>query len=114
MKFNALTQAEDSLQPDAARPSIDEPLNSPFNFSFPLKVLRMPAVQERTGYCRTSIYNRIQCGLWPKQVHLGGQRAVGWLEHEVSAMLAAYAAGKSEADIRTLVVHLEAQRKTFA
>jgi prophage regulatory protein len=40
-----------------------------------------------------------------------GARAVGWPEHEVTAINAARIAGKSDAEIRELVFRLEAARK---
>jgi len=40
-------------------------------------ILRLPAVQERTGLSRSTIYLRIKEGSFPKQVNLGA-RAVGW------------------------------------
>ncbi len=46
-------------------------------------ILRLPAVKERTGLSRSSIYLRISEGLFPKPISLGG-RAVGWIEKEIS------------------------------
>ena len=50
----------------------------------PLKVrfLRLPEVQRRTGLSRSTIYVRLERGLFPRPVSLGG-RAVGWIEAEV-------------------------------
>ena len=50
----------------------------------PLKVrfLRLPEVQRRTGLSRSTIYVRLEQGLFPRPVSLGG-RAVGWIESEV-------------------------------
>ena len=47
-------------------------------------ILRLPAVKERTGLSRSTLYLRMSFGLFPKPVGLGG-RAVGWLEAEVDA-----------------------------
>ncbi|CAN5474721.1 hypothetical protein BH11PSE7_BH11PSE7_00100 [soil metagenome] len=73
-------------------------------------ILRLPSVQSECGYSRSTIYLRITQGLWTKQVTLG-PRCIGWPAHEVAALNAARIAGKSESDIRALVVKLEAARK---
>lgn len=46
------------------------------------RILRLPAVKEKTGYSRSSIYLKISQGLFPKPISLG-ERAVGWLESEI-------------------------------
>ncbi len=76
-------------------------------------IYRLPAVKSASGYSRSTVYSRIAQGLWTKQVSLG-PRCVGWPENEVAALNAARIAGKSDDDIRTLVVKLEAARKTAA
>lgn len=48
--------------------------------------LRRKDVQFRTGLARSAIYLYIQQGAFQKPVPLG-QRAVGWLESEVSAWI---------------------------
>ena len=52
------------------------------------RILRRKQVENRTGLSRSTIYLRIQEGSFPKQIRLG-TRAVGWLEHEIDAWLAA-------------------------
>lgn len=47
-------------------------------------ILRRKQVEERTGLARSTIYQRIQDGTFPKPIHLG-VRAVGWLESEIDA-----------------------------
>ena len=76
-----------------------------------LTILRRRQVQAKTGYSRSTIYLRITQGLWPKPVSLGA-RAVGWPAGEVSALNAARIAGKSDDEIRALVVTLETERQT--
>lgn len=73
-------------------------------------ILRLPAVKARIGLSRSTIYLRISQGLWPKSVSLGA-RAVGWPSGEVVAINAARIAGKTDEEIRALVVKLEAARK---
>ena len=75
-----------------------------------ITILRLPAVKSSCGYSRSTIYLRITQGLWPKPISLG-PRSVGWPEHEVAAVNAARVAGKTEDEIRTLVLKLHAERK---
>jgi len=51
-------------------------------------ILRRKQVEKRTGLSRSTIYLRIQEGSFPRPVNLG-VRAVGWLENEIEAWLAA-------------------------
>jgi prophage regulatory protein len=74
-------------------------------------ILRLPAVKTESGYSRSTIYLRISQGLWTKPVSLG-PRCVGWPAHEVAALNAARIAGKTEDEIRALVLELEAARKS--
>jgi prophage regulatory protein len=50
-------------------------------------ILRRKQVQARTGLARSTIYQHIQAGTFPRPVQLG-PRAVGWLESEVSEWIA--------------------------
>ena len=74
------------------------------------KILRLPAVRSESGYSRSTVYLRIAQGLWTKPVSLGA-RAVGWPACEVAALNSARIAGKTDQEIRTLVIKLEADRK---
>lgn len=74
-------------------------------------ILRLPAIRSESGLSRSTIYLRIAQGLWTKPVSLGA-RAVGWPSNEVAAINAARIAGKTDDEIRALVVKLEAARKT--
>lgn len=73
-------------------------------------LLRLPAVKAESGASRSTIYLRIQQGLWPKPVRLG-PRSVAWPSGEVAAINTARIAGKTDDEIRVLVVKLEAARK---
>ena len=75
------------------------------------KIHRLPAVKSQSGLSRSTIYLRIDQRLWTKPISLGG-RAVGWPENEVDAINAARISGKSNDEIRALVVKLEAARKS--
>jgi prophage regulatory protein len=49
-------------------------------------ILRLPSVKTKTGLSRSTIYQRIAEGRFPKPISLGA-RAVGWVEAEVEAWL---------------------------
>jgi prophage regulatory protein len=61
----------------------------------PNTVLRLPEVKRRTGLSRSSIYNRIAQGTFPRGFSLGG-RARGWLEAEVEQWVTARAASRDK------------------
>ena len=69
----------------------------------PFTILRLPAIKARTGFSRSTVYLRISQGLWTKQVSLG-PRAVGWPDYECDSLTAARISGKTDAEIRELVV----------
>ena len=85
--------------------------HTPYGANMLQTILRLPAVRAGSGYSRSTIYLRIAQGLWTKQVCLG-PRSVGWPAGEVAALNAARIAGKSDDEIRDLVVKLEAARKS--
>ena len=74
-----------------------------------LTILRRKQIEAESGYSRSTLYLRIAQGLWTKQISLGA-RAVGWPAAEVDALNAARIAGKTDAEIRALVLRLEAVR----
>jgi len=76
-------------------------------------ILRLPIVLSERGRSRSSHYNDIQQGLFTRPVTIG-LRAVGWPVNEVATLNAARIAGKSDEEIRTLVIKLETARKTAA
>jgi prophage regulatory protein len=78
-----------------------------------ITILRRKQVQSRIGLSRSTLYLRIAEGTFPKPVSLGA-RAVGWPASEVEALNAARISGKSNSEIRDLVVKLEAARKKAA
>ncbi len=49
-------------------------------------ILRLPTVKARTGFSRSSIYQRVADGSFPRPVSLGA-RAVGWIESEIEAWI---------------------------
>lgn len=55
--------------------------------STPLSILRRNKVEARTGLSRSSIYQLMADGRFPKPIQLG-KRAVGWLESSVDTWIA--------------------------
>jgi prophage regulatory protein len=51
-----------------------------------LRILRLPAVREKTGYPTTTIYDKMKRGEFPRPVGLG-PHSVGWVESEVDEHL---------------------------
>jgi prophage regulatory protein len=75
-------------------------------------ILRRGQVESASGYSRSTLYLRIAQGLWPKPVSIG-PRAVGWPESEVDSLNAARIAGKTDGEIRALVVRLQGERRVL-
>ena len=51
-----------------------------------MTILRRKQVETRTGLSRTSIYEAVAAGTFPRAVKLGA-RAVGWVESEINDWL---------------------------
>ena len=51
-------------------------------------ILRRRHVEQRTGLSRSTLYQYMKDGVFPKPVQLG-LRAVGWLESDISKWIAA-------------------------
>ena len=62
------------------------------------RILRLSAVEDRTGLKHTAIYAWMAEGRFPRSVSLGN-KAVGWLEDEIDAWIAAR---KAERDATAL------------
>lgn len=75
-----------------------------------IKIERKPEVLARTGFSRSTLHLRIKENLFVPPVSLG-DRAVGWIEHEVNAVLSAMIAGSTKDELRALVSSLVEQRK---
>jgi prophage regulatory protein len=59
-------------------------------------ILRLPEVRKRIGLGRSSVYQLIRQGRFPRPVHLSA-RTVGWIESEVEQWIAERAADRSKA-----------------
>ena len=53
------------------------------------RLIRLPEVLDRIPLSRTSIYNRINDGTFPKPIKLGS-RSVAWLESAIDECIAAH------------------------
>lgn len=62
-----------------------------------MKILRPSEVCARTGLSNTTIWRKERAGKFPKRVQLG-PGAVGWLENEVDAWIAALQRGPISAN----------------
>jgi prophage regulatory protein len=56
------------------------------------RILRRKQCEVESGYSRSTIYQRMAQGLWPKAISLG-PRAVGWPAREIAALNEARIAG---------------------
>ncbi len=83
------------------------------NCSTELKIIRRPAVLNTFGFEKSTLYNRIDDDLIPPPVSLGGLRAVGWIHHEIQAVLAAMCSGASQEEIKVIVQELIIKRQQF-
>jgi prophage regulatory protein len=72
-------------------------------------LLRRSAIEQLTGYSRTTIYRQIKRGLFVRPVSIGGYR-VAWPSNEVDAINKARIAGKSEDQIKEIVEQLHNAR----
>lgn len=79
--------------------------------SYQERVLRKPEVVKITGLSNTSIFEKEKAGLFPTRISIG-TRAIGYIYSEISALVAAQAAGYNEEQIRNLLKLLETKRKT--
>ncbi len=52
------------------------------------KILRIKQIVEITGLGRSTIYEHMAIGLFPSPIKIG-KRAVGWLDSDISAWIAA-------------------------
>lgn len=72
---------------------------------FTFKLLRLNDVLSLRGIGKSQHYEDIQDGLFTPPVKIGS-RASAWPEHEVATINAARIAGKTEVQIRKIVIDL--------
>lgn len=51
------------------------------------RYIRLPEVRHLTGLSKAQIYALVAQGQFPKQIKLGGDRAVAWIESQVRAWM---------------------------
>ena len=78
-----------------------------------LTLLRTPDVLTAFGMKRPTLYEHMAKGLFPRPVKRGS-RFAAWPKHECDAVLSARIAGKTDDEIRSLVVELTDARRSFA
>jgi prophage regulatory protein len=74
-----------------------------------LVLLRLLGVLSRTAESRSTHYSKIADGTMVPPISIG-ERAAAYPEHEVEAIIAARIAGRSNEEIKELVLRLIAQR----
>ena len=74
---------------------------------------RAAEVVPAVGVSRATFFANIQRGLWTTPVALGPNSSA-WPKHERLAIMAAKMAGKTDDEIRALVIRLHAQRIELA
>ena len=68
----------------------------------PIILLRKTEVLNRTGLCKSTIYNKISKGTFPPPISIS-RRSVAWPEYEIDAVIRAFISGKSEDEVKHLV-----------
>jgi prophage regulatory protein len=77
----------------------------------PARILRLPAVKDRTGLATSTIYKLIRAGKFPRHIKIT-ERASGWLETDIDAWVESRARkGEAEQGEGTLL-RRSAGRKT--
>lgn len=69
-------------------------------------LLRLPAVMQRTGLKRSTVFLRVKQGLLTPSLR-NGERVAVWPETEIETINKARIAGKSDDEIRVLVASLK-------
>ena len=62
-----------------------------------MRILRRPDVETQTGLSRSTIYDFMKAGKFPRPVPLG-EKAVGWIEAEIEAWIEARVAEREAPD----------------
>ena len=77
-----------------------------------IKIVKQPAALEKFTFSKSTWFKQRKLGIVPPAISIG-ERAVGYLQHELDAVLAARIAGQSDEQIKELVKSLVAKRKEF-
>ena len=71
--------------------------------------ISMDKILSRMGGSRSSIYAKMNEGLFPTSVKIG-ERKVAWLVHEIDALMFFYMSSPSEEELRAFVKNMEEER----
>lgn len=77
-------QNQAATPPTAQAESPAPPITYPVGRLGNARILRLKQVVTTVGLAKSSIYRKIQLGMFPPPVKLGGARASGWLSTEVT------------------------------
>jgi prophage regulatory protein len=87
--------------------------NQNINFSkYQPRIERRPQIILRSGLSKSNIYNKIKDGTFPPTISLG-ERAVGFVSHEIDSVLQAMIEEQTPEQIKLLVSDLIKQRKAL-
>tara|TARA_R110000796_G_scaffold208112_1_gene324393 strand:- start:776 stop:1051 length:276 start_codon:yes stop_codon:yes gene_type:complete len=78
-----------------------------------IKILRNSEVLRILNISRSSLYLKLGEGIFPPAISLG-DRAVGFLAHEVQKTLVAMAKGADKEDLKTLVILMIQDRQNLS
>ncbi len=78
-----------------------------------LRILRRSEILQLTGISKSTLYNRINEGLFPTPISIAGSRAVGYNSVEVEKVIQAICAEQTPEQIRELVTSLVENRKSI-
>ena len=82
------------------------------NQTINLRIERWQDVLNKVRFSRSTLYSRIQQGLFVPPVSLG-RRSVGWLEHETDMVLRGLISGRTDIEIKELVKEVIALRASL-
>lgn len=71
-------------------------------------LLKLPEVVRRTGRSKSTIYDEVNRGLFPRPIKIG--RRTYWRDDEIARVVDAYTAGSSLAELQGLCVAIVACR----
>ena len=74
-------------------------------------LLTLKAVIQRTGLSKSTIYSKINAGIFPTNIKVG-ERRMAFISTEIDAYINALIKQQSSEDIQWLVIELTDQRKT--
>jgi prophage regulatory protein len=73
------------------------------------QIIKLSDVLQVYPNSKSTIYNQIKENLFPSQIQLGS-RSVGFISSEVEALIQARITGKSDKEIKALLIDLKTKR----